>query len=197
MMVTLLSWALDRAMIRVNVAAGIRKLHHIDRADLIWEPHHWQAMADAPPHLMRALRMSEATGLRLSDLVALDWSHVGDHSICVTTAKRRTRAVIPLYPALRALLGPRGSGSVLTRLRGGPWTAGGLKTAFQRAKPEGFDRRIHDLRGTFVTRLCMADFTDEQIARIIGWGVKRVAEIRARYVDETRVVIALAERMGA
>ena len=45
--------------------------------------------------------------------------------------------------------------------------------------------------------LAMKGLTDEQIARIIGWSAKRVSEIRARYVDEARVVISLVERLTA
>lgn len=198
-MATLLAWAVDRAILRINVAAGIRKLHKADRADLIWEERHWQAMADAPPLLMQALRLAALTGLRLGDLVRLDWSHVGPNSIAVDTRKRKARAVVPIHAELRSLLGEigRGEGAVLKHSKGGAWTEDGIKTAFHRAKPEGFDRRIHDLRGTFVTFLCLRDFTDEQIARIVGWGAKRVADVRARYVDEARVVVALAERMKA
>ena len=86
---------------------------------------------------------------------------------------------------------------MLVHSKGKAWTEDGLKTAFHRAKPEGFDRRIHDLRGTFVTLLCIKGMTDQEIARIVGWGASRVAEVRARYVDEARVVVALAERMSA
>ena len=67
---------------------------------------------------------------------------------------------------------------------------------FQKAKPEGFDRTIHDLRGTFATWLAIKGLTDQDIARIIGWTPQRVGEIRARYVDEARGVVSLAERLS-
>ena len=35
-----------------------------------------------------------------------------------------------------------------------------------------------------------------EIARIVGWTARRVSEIRNRYVDETRVVISLIERLN-
>lgn len=56
---------------------------------------------------------------------------------------------------------------------------------------------IHDLRGTFVTFLATKRLTDQEIARIVGWTAQRVAEIRARYVDEERVVVSLVERLSA
>jgi len=39
--------------------------------------------------------------------------------------------------------------------------------------------------------------TDDEIARIVGWTAKRVSEIRARYVDEARVIVSLVERLSA
>lgn len=194
---TLLAWAANRGSLRYNPAASIAKLHKADRSDMVWEASHWEAFNDAPAPLLRAMRLAALTGLRLGDLVLLDWSHVGDHSIIVTTAKREVRAVIPLYADLRDLLGDRGDGRVLLSSKGTGWSEDGLKTAFQRAKPKGFERRFHDLRGTFVTGLCLRGFTDEEIARIIGWSAKRVAEVRSVYVSDARVVIALAERMSA
>jgi integrase len=68
---------------------------------------------------------------------------------------------------------------------------------FEKAKPAEFDRTIHDLRGTYVTWLAVKGLTDEQIARIVGWTARKVSQIRARYVDEARVVISLVDRLTA
>lgn len=199
MLAMLLEWARDRSRLSSNPAAGIKKLHRANRSDLIWEDHHWEVFSDAPPLLLRALRLAALTGLRLGDLVRLNWCNVGERAISVATRKRGGRAVIPIYGELGALLDDIGrkEGPVLLHSKGKAWTEDGLKTAFQRAKPKGFDRRIHDLRGTFVTFLCVKGFTDQEIARIIGWGAARIGDVRARYVDEARVVVALAERMSA
>lgn len=208
MMATLLGWAVENGKIEFNVAAGIRQLHSVNRADQIWEDHHWKAVRaqkDFPAHVMDALTLASLTGLRLGDLVRLDWANVFEKKIVVEkTRKRGGRAVIPIYTELRQWLdarpktdGATREGTVLLNSRKKPWTESGLETVWQRRKPEGFDRTIHDLRGTFVTFLAMKGLTDEEIARIIGWTAKRIAEIRARYVDEARVVIALADRLSA
>lgn len=202
MMATVLGYAVENGMIAVNVASGIKHLHSADRADLIWEARHWQAINEAkdfPPALLDALKMAHLTGLRLGDLVALDWSHVKDKAIVLVTAKRKGRAVIPILPELRAHLDnrPHRTGAVLRSSRGEGWTTDGIKTAWQRAKPEGFDRRVHDLRGTYVTGLIMKGLTDDQAAMVMGWTSKRVAAIRARYVDERRVVETITERLTA
>lgn len=203
MMSMLLNWAVENGILKVNVAAKIKNLHHVNRADLIWEDRHWQAINDAklPTHLMDALKVSSWTGLRLGDLVKLDWSEVGPKAIIRITNKRKSRAVIPIMPPLRAWLDAvpveKRTGAVLKNSRGYGWSSSGLGTVFQRSKPEGFDRTIHDLRGTFCTMLILKSLTDDQAAMIMGWTAKRVSEIRSRYVDEERIIISLAEKMSA
>lgn len=207
MLGTLLSWGLERGYVAINVAAGISQIHKVDRSDLIWEDHHWTAMRAkdddgepiCPAQLMDALTVASLTGLRLGDLVLLDWSHVGENAIVLVTKKRKGRAVIPILPALRTWLDGRSvkKGPVLLNSRNRAWTTSGLGSVFQKAKPEGFDRTIHDLRGTFVTFLAVKGLTDEQIARIVGWTAKRVAEVRARYVDEARVVVEITKKLSA
>lgn len=207
MMSTLLNWAVENGRLSVNVAAGIKQLHDVNKADQIWEAHHWAAMEAldkdgkpiCPAHVMDALKMASMTGLRLGDLVRLDWEHVGEKAIVLVTNKRKGRAVIPIVPELRRHLDARDhrKGAVLRNSRGDQWTESGLGGVFQKAKPEGFNRTIHDLRGTYATWLAMKGLTDEQIARIIGWTAKRVGEVRARYVDEARVVVSLVERLSA
>lgn len=203
MLGTLLAHGVECGRLAINVAAGIRHLHSADRSDQIWERRHMRAFARAPKHLRNALLLAGLTGLRLGDLVHVEWGNVGKTAIVWTTAKRGKRAVIPLLPETRALLDRIGKtaakkeGPILRNSRGEPWTESGLGTVFQRTKPKGFDRRIHDLRGTFATRLIMAGLTDDQAAMIMGWSAKRIAEIRARYVNEERVVIELAARLSA
>jgi hypothetical protein len=78
--------------------------------------------------------------LRLSDLIRLAWSHVGEDAITLRTGKSRQKreAMIPLYDDLRAVLAriPKRSTTILTSTRLKPWTASGLSTAVQRAKAD-------------------------------------------------------------
>lgn len=200
MMGTLLAWAVQRAMVSINVAAGIPQLHRVDKSDEVWERRHIRAMVNAPKHLREALLLAALTGLRLGDLVRLDWAQVGSHAIIVDkTRKRGGRAVIPITPTLRRFLDKlkNREGIVLRNSRGAAWTESGLGSVFHKSRPVGFDRTMHDLRGTFVTFLAMCGLTDEEIARIVGWTARRVGGVRARYVDEVRVVISMAERLSA
>lgn len=200
MMATLLGWAVDRALLSINIAAQIKKLHHVDKSHLIWERHHMRAFTRAPKHVRHVLMMAGLTGLRLSDLLALEWSQVGRNAIIVEkTQKRNARAVIPLLPETRLLLAKLGKreGKVLKNSRRKGWTANGFGTVFQRLRPNGFDRTIHDLRGTFATRLIRSRLTDSEAALILGWSAKDIATIRARYVSQESVVIDIAERLSA
>ncbi|WP_408585965.1 tyrosine recombinase XerC [Novosphingobium sp.] len=225
-MATLLGWAQERGIITVNVAARIKQLHHVNKADQVWEARHWLAVEQArkpakagqtqgdplvPPHIMDALHLARLTGLRLGDLVRVSWEQLGEKAIVIDrTRKRKSRAVIPVFPDLRKLLDqlaakipqdkdgnrPR-TGAILRNSRGGQWTESGLESSWHKSKPEGFDRVLHDLRGTFVTFLAGQRLTDQEIARIVGWTAQRIAEIRARYVDEERVIVSLVNRLSA
>lgn len=198
MMGTLLAWAVERGRLKVNVASSIPLLHSADHSEDIWQESDWEAISKtASKELMTALRLASLTGLRLGDLVALDWSHVKDKAIVMVTNKRKKRVVIPILPELRALLDSiPGEGAVLKNSRGKPWTTSGLGSVFQKAKGD-LAVRIHDLRGTYVTWLCTKGLTDEEIHRIIGWSLARINDMRARYVDEARVVVSLVERLSA
>ena len=147
------------------------------------------------PHITRGLGLAALTGLALSDFTKLQWGQIGENAITGKRSKTGGEFVIPLYPALRKHLGERQLGPVLLNSHGRPWTVEGFKTAWQRAKPAGFDRRLHDLRGTCATRLIIEGFTDSEVAMFLGWKVDEVAQIKARYVDRNRVVREMARRL--
>ena len=196
---TVLTWAEDRELIERNPLARIAKLHSGNRADLIWEERHWQAVGEAPGYVRRVLTLASLTGLRIGDLLRLRWEHLQPGYFAISTGKsrHRTEAIIPLHPDLaKFLTGPPWRGEVLRNSDGEPWTLEAWKSAWGRAKPKGFDRRGHDLRGTFATRLMMAGFSDTDIAMVMGWRAERIAAIRMRYVDRSRVARALAERFA-
>lgn len=197
MLQTVLTWAEDREMIERNPLTKIGKLHKVNRADLIWEPHHWEAVKDAPGYIRRVLVLGSLTGLRRGDLLRVAWEDLKPGYLAVRTRKTGGEAIIPLYPELARFFTGPGRGPVLTNARGKPWTVEGWKSAWGRAEPEGFDRHIHDLRGTFATRLMAAGFSDTEIALVMGWRAERVAAIRMRYVDRSRVAKALAQRFIA
>lgn len=201
MLSTILGWGVERGKLRINIAAKIKQLHNVNKSDRIWEDEHWEAFAAAEPpeHLHNALIFASLTGLRLGDLVTVTWDQVYPTAIKVEkTRKRGGRAIIPILPELRAWMADKERvGTILKNSRGIPWSSSGLGCVFQRKKPPGFERTFHDLRGTFATRLIMAGLTDDQVSMVLAWTSKRVSTLRARYVNEERVILDLASKLQA
>lgn len=140
---------------------------------------------------------------------------------------RRYRVTIPRLPELAQLLDTLktrhrkpGVETVLVNSFGKSWTGDGLASSFfdARAKANGgagihhverdpatgdeiaTAKRLHDLRGTYVTRLMThptARLTDREIADLMGWSEAQVGEIRKRYVDDSAIVVALGRRLAA
>ena len=135
--------------------------------------------------------------------------------------KRRT-ATVPRIPALEALLvdlkqRPRKSGvnTVLVNSFGRSWSSDGFGGSFNRIRdearishvdPETGEERakhLHDLRGTFCTKLLLAaqasgqPLTDSEVADLMGWSPEQVAGIRRTYVDQARVIVAIGQRIDA
>lgn len=214
-----LNWAMRRGKVTINIADGFDRLYDGGhRADVIWEPKDIKAFKKlAAPHVFDGLELCSLTGLRRGDLVQLPWSVIGEYAIDWTTEKsgRRRRILIPLLPQTKELLTrirarqeedwkksrakrrKKPPATVLFNSKGNSWTRDGFSTIFNRTKKEAkVDKRLHDVRGTFVTWLALAGLTDEQIARIVGWSEKKVADIRRRYVDEKRVMTDLAKQIA-
>lgn len=215
----LLSWGVDRGKLSVNIAAGVEQLYEADRSDIIWEAGHFEAFTPhASVEVNEGVDLAACTGLRRGDLVNLPWTAVGAHAIIWKTAKSRGRnnIVIPLLPETRALFDrikarhaaemearPANKrrempATVLSNSKWRSWTASGFGSRFNDAKlASKVDVHLHDLRGTFATRCMIAGLTDQQIADILGWSTKDVSQIRMKYVDQARVVIAIGERIAA
>jgi integrase len=186
-----------------NPCEGIKRLYSSDRSEIIWtEADIAEFKAVCTRELAHAVDLASHTGLRLSDLIRVSWSHIGDDAIVLRTGKgrrQRREAIIPLYDDLRAVLDriPKVATTVLTSTRRKPWTASGLSTAVQRAKAaaswDAKDLHFHDLRGTAATNFYVAGLSVRVIAEIMGWEEETVEKIIRRYIGRsaaTRAAIA-------
>ena len=108
----------------------------------------------------------------------------------------------------------RAPDTLLVNSKGQPWTPASLTQAFNQVRDHANGGRgimepgnpklcipdrakhLHDCRGTFVTRLCRTDLTNDEIARIVAWSPENVERIRRLYVDEAAFVVALADRIN-
>jgi integrase len=222
----LLKFGKIRALVRINVAADVPAIYKgSDRAEIIWTQDDidaYHAAADGEKGRGQAVKdildLACCTGLRRADLAGITWAEVGDNAIVRKALKksrgRRRRAVIPLTPQSREVLErlrgrqrADGVDTLLVSSKGTPWTPGSLTQAFNETRnaagivhrDEDGERskHLHDCRGTFVTHLCLARLTNEEIANIVAWSPENVDRVRRIYVDDAAVVVALAERIAS
>ncbi len=200
-----LAFAVDEGDIAGNPCAGIAQLYSNDRSEIIWTDADIATLKKTcPAEIANAVELAAFTGLRLSDLLRLSWSHVGEDAIVLSTGKSRGRreAIIPLYDGLRDVLEriPRRSTTILTNSRHRPWKQTGFGTAFNRAKIKAemhaADLHFHDLRGTAATKFYLADLSRREIAEILAWSEEQVDRIIRRYVGRSAATKALIRRLN-
>lgn len=200
-----LSYAVDpMGKIAANPCEGIKHLYTNNRSEIIWtDSDIGQLRAKASADVMNTVDLAAHTGLRVSDLVRLSWSHVGEDAIVISTGKSRHKrdAYIPLYDDLRELLKriPKRSTAILTNSRKKPWTADGLNSSFTAAmvdaKLKERDLHFHDLRGTAATKFYIAGLSERVIAEIMGWEEEQVAKIIRRYVSRSAATKAIIRQL--
>lgn len=189
----IVSFGLDRAMLRQHQLRQIKSTHKTNRAEVFWLPAEIEAFeAGAPAHVARILIAACETGLRPGDLVQLGPAHLhptpGGHRLVVWTRKRRRLASIPVTPRMAALIDATATGQTvfLTNKGGRPYQhenylgdAVSTWRAKLKLRPE---LRLYDARGTAATRLLDAGAELKEIATHMGWSVKHAAEVIERYV---------------
>lgn len=221
----LLKFGRLRGKVGINVAEKIPQLYRNGvRADIIWTDADMAEFARAAremdlEHVNDGLRLASVTGLRREDLVTLTWDEVHHNAIVklaakVSRGKRRT-ATIPRLPALDELLvelqsrkRQDGVRTVLVNSYGLSWSADGFGGSFNRVRDKAgithveastgkaIKKHLHDVRGTFCTKLITrGGITDQEAAGIMGWSPEQVAGIRRTYVDQGAVNMAVAARL--
>jgi integrase len=187
-----LSYAVDPlGKIAGNPCEGIKRLYRGDRSEIIWTTSDLAALKKTcSVEISHAVDLAPHTGLRLSDVLRLSWSHVGEDAISLATGKSRGRreAIIPLYDDLRDVLAriPKVATTILTNSKRRPWTSDGFGSSFHSAKKEAGladkDLHFHDLRGTAATNFYIAGLSIRVIAEMLAWSEDEVERIIRRYV---------------
>jgi integrase len=84
--------AVELGKIAGNPCEGIKHLYNNDRSEIIWtDSDVAHIKKTCSTEIANAVDLAGHTGLRLSDLVRVAWSHVGDDAIVLTTGKSRHR----------------------------------------------------------------------------------------------------------
>jgi integrase len=166
---------------------GIRRLHRVDRSELIWLPEHIEAfMRAAPVELQRSLILALHTGQRQGDLPRLAWGNYDGMLISIRQGKTGRKVEIPCTQALKRMLDglDRTTAVVLTTKTGLPWKPRYVKAQWEAAsKQAGITAsHFHDLRGTAITMLAEAGCTTPRIAAITGHSLKTVTTILDKYL---------------
>jgi integrase len=191
--------AVELGRIAGNPCEGIKHLYKNDRSEIIWtdaDVTHIKRTCSA--EVANAVDLACHTGLRLSDLIRVAWSHVGDDAIVLTTGKssHRREAIIPLHSALHDVLGriPKLATTILTSSRRRPWTADGFGSSVNKAKIDAgmSERDLHfnDLRGTAAAKFYIAGFSMREIAETLAWEEESVEKIIRRYVGRAAAIKA-------
>jgi integrase len=178
----ILSFSKDRGLIGTNSCEGGGRLYTANRTDKIWRDEDVAAfLSSAAPEMALAMMLALWTGQRQGDLLRLAWSAYDGNHFRLQQSKTRRRVVIPAGEPLRALLTrtERRSPMILTTKRGKPWTSDGFRTSWGKACAAAgiTGLTFHDLRGSAVVRLALADATVPQIATFTGHGLRDVEAI--------------------
>lgn len=192
-----LSWALERGLTLANPCERGGRLYRADRNDKVWtDDDEARFLASAPPHLHLPLIMALWTGQRQGDLLRLTWSTYDGAVIRLRQGKTGTRVVIPVGAPLKAVLDatPRLSPVILLNSEGRPWTGDGFRSSWGKAcRVAGITGlTFHDLRGTAVSRLALAQCTEAEIATLTGHSLRDVRSILEAHYLNRDPALALA-----
>jgi len=178
----IMSFAKDRGMITINPCEKGGRLYVPDRNDKVWgEPEIAALLSVASPEIKLALVPALSTGQRHGDLLRLPWSSYDGTHLRFRQSKTGRRITMPAGAPLKALLddAERRSPLILTNTYGRPWTSDGFRTSWSKTCARAGVRGLtfHDLRGSAVVRLALAEATVPQIATFTGHSLKDVEAI--------------------
>lgn len=187
-----LSWAFNRGLVPLNPCERPGRLYRSTRSETVWTEADEAAFREkGPAHLHLALTLALWTGQRQGDLLRLTWTAYDGSHIRLKQQKTGARVVIPVGAPLKLALDaakraladlPEGKPRPLTILateNGTPWTESGFRASWRKAcaKAGVVGVTFHDLRGTAVTRLALAECSEAEIATITGHSLRDVGAI--------------------
>ena len=177
-----LSVAHDRGRIPVNPCQRGGRLYEADRTEKVWtEDDIARLLAVASPSFAMAALLALWTGQRQGDLLRLPWSAYDGKYVRLRQSKTGRRVIIPVSKHLKTILdnADRISTQILTNAHGRPWTSDGFRASWKKLCVKAGIKGItfHDLRGSAVVRLALANATVPQIATFTGHALKDVEAI--------------------
>lgn len=166
-------------------------------------------LAACPAWLREFVEFAVETGLRLGEILTLQWPHVdlghGTLTVEAATTKNGLPRTIPLSDRALAVLQRRQSRSgtaslvVFANRKGGHRTLGTVNRAFRKARTRAgiANCRFHDLRHTFATRLCQDGVDPYTVQRLVGHQDPKMTQRYAHHCTESlRRGIEVLNRRG-
>lgn len=200
-LVAMLNFAVDEGDIAGHVIGNIKRLHDVDRSDIIFTPDEFAACIGRIPEMASlGIQYGAHTGIRLGDCVRMPVTACQAGEIVWATSKSGGKQdyCVPITDRLQVVLDrldwhrkklEAAPTTTLFNSRGKPWTPRGLSRHLSKAcKDLGIEKSFHDLRGTAATNYALAGFSNEDIAEFLGWKVDTVKQIIKRYVGRDALV---------
>lgn len=136
-----------------------------------------------------AIEFAMLTGLRIGEILSIEWSHINDEDMRLFLPDTKTGARFHDLPdsafdILRPL--PRTHSHVFISKRGRPISYNTINRFFIRLRTHAGlpDIRIHDTRRTFMTRAARAGFNAHVIRDLLGHRSAQTADRYVRHVGE-------------
>jgi len=192
---TLLSFAVDRGLLKENPIQGLRKLKVQSEG---WQP--WtEDQLDVFERLSEgasriAFLLALYTGQRRGDILSLRWDQVKDGRLSLTQNKTRKVLIIPLHPKLqkelemwrlgRKVVGP----TIVHKQDGRAYTNDGFGTVWNREQTRlGVKAPFHGLRKNATIALIEAGCTSQEAQAITGHETLDMLNHYAKRVDQQRL----------
>jgi integrase len=197
-MSSMLSWAVERNLIRSNPARDVKPMRYATDGFHAWSPDEVKAFEAHYPvgtKARLALALMLYTGARRSDVVTLGRQHVRDGAIRfvpIKTRRKKLHAIeIPVAAELAKIIAatPTGDMTFLMTEWGKPFTANGFGNWFRgRCNDAGLPQcSAHGLRKAGASIAAERGATDRQLMAMFGWESARQATTYTAAADRKRL----------
>jgi integrase len=192
------TWTDEQVRLFTSTAIRLELPHTADIVDLAYE-------TGMRSQDLRTVADENLCNLHLSKL-ALKRSPQGN---CYSVSIPRTEDFERVVERCRSRYRAPGVDNLLVKPDGTPWRDFQFENAFRHVRDvagiyfideetgEREDLHVHDLRGTFATRLIAAGLSDDELALALGWSVRHASKISRVYVDDRTRIRAMGARLYA
>lgn len=197
----LFRWAVERNLVKVNPAEGVKTPKQKGSGFPVWTEAEIGKFEARWPRGTRERVMFDVfiyTGLRISDAARLGKQHVKNGAIVIDTQKTATRITLPILPPLRATLnaGPVGDLAFIADAKGRPLLRNSVGNAFRAAcRAAGVHKSPHGLRKAAATRAAEQGATVAELEAIFGWVGGAMASHYTRSADRKGLAARSANKL--